>query len=192
MTPEPLECARPFPERANGHGVNAIKHLAALPSNIHETDFLEHFEVLGNGRLFHFQGIDDFADGALLEGEVIEDVAATRFGDGVEGVGSCSSPWHGSNIFPYRNMSSAIFGWALFLGGPSKTSILSRRFSCPHEPFPGVSLFCWSGSAYRRSLLLQILGLERFMTPLGRRLLERSCTCSPPAEHTSTRRRLQK
>src|SRR5215813_4361124 len=40
MTPEPLECARPFPERANGHGVDAIKHLTALPSNIHKTYFL--------------------------------------------------------------------------------------------------------------------------------------------------------
>ena len=71
MKPESLERACPFPKRANGHGIDAIKHLTALPSNIHEADFLEHFKVLGNGRLFHFQGIDDFADGALLQGEVI-------------------------------------------------------------------------------------------------------------------------
>src|SRR5215813_6065426 len=40
ITPEPLEYARPFPEQANSHGVDAIKHLTALPSNIHKTYFL--------------------------------------------------------------------------------------------------------------------------------------------------------
>src|SRR5262249_50802468 len=141
MTPEPLESARPFPERANAHSVNAIKHLTALPSNIHEADFLEHFEVLGNGRLFHFQGIDDFADGALLKGEEIQNVPAARLGDGVEGVGSCSSAWHDSNIFPYRNMSSTIFPGPHFSFEPSKTAILTRRFHAlkNHFPRPGCS-----------------------------------------------------
>src|SRR5262249_16052706 len=99
----------------------------------------------------------------------------------------------------------------LFLGGPFSFEGRQRPLYCPDDfhaltnRFPGSR--CSAGLALltpplyssnllgspdRRSLLLQILGMERFMTPLGRRLLERSCTCSPPAEHTSTRRRLQK
>src|SRR5262249_53743889 len=109
MAPHPFECARPFPERTNRHSIHSIKHLASLPSNVHEADFLQHLEVLRNRGLLHCESVHDFADRALLHGDVVEDVATARLGHGVESVGGCGCAWHGSNIFPYRNMSRIIF-----------------------------------------------------------------------------------
>src|ERR1700720_4275209 len=67
--------------------------------------------MLGNGRLLHLQSVDDLADRALLEGEIVEYLAAAGLGDGVEGVGSGRGACHERyNTFRYGNMSSIIFG----------------------------------------------------------------------------------
>src|SRR5258708_33035261 len=69
--------------------------------------------MLGNGRLFERQSIHNLADGAFFRGEEGQDVAAARFGDGVKGVRGGGSAWHGTNIYPYRNMSSTILAAGL-------------------------------------------------------------------------------
>src|SRR5580704_3810799 len=70
--------------------------------------------MLGNGRLLHLQSVDNFADRALLEGEIVEYLAAAGLGDGVEGVGSGGGACHERyNTFLYGNMSSTIFGGPL-------------------------------------------------------------------------------
>src|SRR5262245_14890313 len=45
----------------------------------------------------------------LFKREERENVAAARLCNGVEGVGRCRSARHGTNIYPYRHMSSTIF-----------------------------------------------------------------------------------
>src|SRR5260221_11246927 len=69
--------------------------------------------MLGNGRLFERECVNNLADGAFFQGDEGQDVAAARFGDGVEGVRGGGSGWHGTNIYPYRNMSSAILAAGL-------------------------------------------------------------------------------
>jgi hypothetical protein len=110
MVPITLECARPFVQWLNGVGVGSIKHLSSLPSDIHKTDFEQHPKVLRNRRLGQTQRGDNVIYGALLGDEEGEDVAATRFGDGVEGVGGGGGARHERIIFLYGNMSSVIFG----------------------------------------------------------------------------------
>jgi hypothetical protein len=73
-----------------------------------QADVLEDAEMFGNGGLFEGESVHDITDGAFIESEERQYVAAARFGDGVEGVGGGGGAWHGSNIFPYRNMSSDI------------------------------------------------------------------------------------
>jgi hypothetical protein len=68
--------------------------------------------MLGNGRLLHAEAGDNVAYGSLLHGEKGKNVTSARFGDSVESVGGGGRARHGTNIYPYRNMSSAIFGWA--------------------------------------------------------------------------------
>src|SRR5882724_5040821 len=64
--------------------------------------------MLGNGRLLEGESVNNLADGAFFKGEERQDVAAARFCDGVEGVRGGGSAWHGTNIYPYRNMSRTI------------------------------------------------------------------------------------
>jgi hypothetical protein len=66
--------------------------------------------MLGSGRLLHLQSVDDLADRALLEREIVEYLSPARLGDGVEGVGSGRGSCHERyNTFRYGNMSSIIF-----------------------------------------------------------------------------------
>src|SRR5579871_2947951 len=87
VLPEALEGAGPFVERANRFGVGLVKHVAAIAADVDQADVLENAKVLGDGRLLDVERVDDFGDGAFLEGEVVEDDAAAGFGDCVEGVG---------------------------------------------------------------------------------------------------------
>jgi hypothetical protein len=106
MLPVALECAGPFVKRPNGVGVSVVEHLAALPSHIHQADFKQDAEVLGDGRLREIEIQNDIVYGALLRYEKRKNVAAAGFGHGVEGVGGGGSARHDWIIFPYRNMSS--------------------------------------------------------------------------------------
>src|SRR5579859_1646569 len=117
MAPHAFEGGRPFPQRANRHCIDTVEHLSSLPPRFNQTDLAQHLQMLGDGGLLHFHGVDDLADRALLQSEVIEDVAAARFGDGVESVGGCSRSSHDANIFPYQNMSSIIFYFPIPLAG---------------------------------------------------------------------------
>jgi hypothetical protein len=94
VAPEALKGAGPFMERADGFGVGAIEHLAAVPANVNEADFEQDAKMLGDGGLGKPEGGDDSADGALVGDEEGEDVAAAGFGDSIEGVGGCGGAWH--------------------------------------------------------------------------------------------------
>ena len=87
MLPEAFEGFGPFMKRADCLGVGAIEHVAAIAANVNQANVAQHPEVLGDRRLTETQVGNDFADFALLQGEVVQDVPAARFGDGVEGVG---------------------------------------------------------------------------------------------------------
>jgi len=82
--------------------------VAAVAANMDQADVLEDAEVFGNGGLFEAESVHDITDGAFVESEERQYVAAARFCDGVEGVRGCRSARHESNIFPYRNVSSEI------------------------------------------------------------------------------------
>jgi hypothetical protein len=109
VAPEALEAGGPLVERADGFGIGSVKHVAAVAADVYQANVFENAEVLGDGGLLDVEGIDDFVDGAFLKDEVVQDVAAARLGDSVEGVGGCGGARHESNIFPYGNMSSIIF-----------------------------------------------------------------------------------
>ena len=96
-------------ERADGFGVGSIKHVAAIAANVYQANVLENAEVLGDGWLLDAQAVDDLVDGSFLKDEVVQDVAAARFGDSVEGVGGCGGARHEFNIFPYGNICQALF-----------------------------------------------------------------------------------
>src|SRR6476620_12042461 len=68
--------------------------------------------MLGNGRLLHAEAGDNVAYGSFVRGEKGKNVTTARFGDSVESVGGGGCARHGTNIYPYRNMSRGIFGWA--------------------------------------------------------------------------------
>src|ERR1700722_6591124 len=110
ILPVELECAGPFMKGPNGVGVSTVEHLTALPSHIHQANLEQDTKVLGYGGLGHVESGDDIVDGALLRNEKRKNVAATRFGHGVEGVGGGGGARHGGIIFPYRNMSRGILG----------------------------------------------------------------------------------
>src|ERR1700722_11763256 len=123
MAPVALKGGSPLVEGADGVRVGPIKHVAAVAADADEADVFEDAQVLRDRRLLDAEGVDDFVDRAFLKDEVVQDVAAARFGDSVEGVGGCGGARHGSNIFPYGNMSRTIFrspiGFRLVMGLPT-------------------------------------------------------------------------
>src|SRR6266849_1775798 len=104
MLPVALEFACPLMQRADGFGVEAIHHLTALATDGDQADVAENAEVLGNGGLFEVHAGDDFGDGAFLQGEEAENVAAAGLGDGVEGVGRGGGERHGWRIHTYMGI----------------------------------------------------------------------------------------
>src|SRR6516162_342573 len=109
VAPEALESRSPFIERAYGLGIGAIEHVASLPAHFHKADLEQDTKVLGDRRLGKAKRRHDVADRALLFDKQGEDVATARLCDSVEGIGGRGSARHGSNVFPYRNMSSEFF-----------------------------------------------------------------------------------
>src|SRR5580658_3655547 len=97
VAPEAFEARGPLVERADGFGVGSIKHVSAIAADVYQSNVLENAEVLGDGGLLDAQALDDLVDQAFLEDEVVQDVAAARLGDSVEGVGGCGGARHESN-----------------------------------------------------------------------------------------------
>jgi len=91
----PLELAGPFVEWLDGIGVCAIQHLTAVASRFDKSDIVQHAEVLGDRRLRESELGNDVADGTLARREVVENVASSRLGDGVERIGGCGGSRHG-------------------------------------------------------------------------------------------------
>src|SRR5580704_4807698 len=109
MAPVALEGGSPLMQRTDGIRVGSVKHVAAVAADADEADVFEDAQVLGDGRLLDAQAVDDFVDGAFLKDEVVQDVAAARFGDRVEGIGGSGGARHEVNIFPYGNICQALF-----------------------------------------------------------------------------------
>src|SRR5579864_7197186 len=99
MAPEAFEAGGPLMHGPDRVRVGPIEHLAALPTHVDEADIAQNAQVLGDGGLLEAHGIDDLADRAFFEREVVQDIAAARFGDSVESVGGGGSPGHGDNIY---------------------------------------------------------------------------------------------
>jgi hypothetical protein len=129
MTPVTFKRASPFMQRLDGLGVRSVEHLATLPPDIHQTDFKQDAEVLGNGRLRQIEAGDDVVYRALLGYEKGENVAATGFGHGVKGVGGCGGARHERIIFLYRNMSRGILSYQLRTGS-SREALAPAEFRC--------------------------------------------------------------
>jgi len=93
----------------DGFGIGAIHHAAAVAPDVDQADIAQNAEVLGYRRLAELEGRDDLADGAFLENEVVENIAATGLTDRVEGIRRGGYARHENNIYPYRNMSRCFF-----------------------------------------------------------------------------------
>ena len=50
-------------------GIEGLDARLALGANGDETGFAQHFQVLGNGRGAHVEFVDEFAGGAVADGE---------------------------------------------------------------------------------------------------------------------------
>jgi len=81
--------------------------MATIAANVDQTDVLEDAEVFGNGGLFEAESIHDITDRAFIESEKGEDVAASRFCDGVEGVGGCGGARHRERIHSHMGICQA-------------------------------------------------------------------------------------
>ncbi len=117
--------------------VEPIKPLLPLFFDRHDADLSQHTKVLRNRRLRQSQRQHKSADcqRAALR-KLFNDLPPPRFGDGVEDVGCCRGSWHGSNIFPYRNMSSLFFvaiAARAETGPPINWTNETRRFRQPPE-----------------------------------------------------------
>jgi hypothetical protein len=110
VTPYPLEGLSPFMEWADGFGVGAVENLTAIATSGDETNLAENAEVLRDGGLFEPEDGDDVADRAFPEREKGKNVAATRFGDSVEGVGGCGGARHGERIHTHMGICQVLFG----------------------------------------------------------------------------------
>jgi hypothetical protein len=85
-------------KRADSVGVGAIEHAASVAANVDQADVAKNAQMFGDGGLFEAERIDDITDGTFVESEKGKDVAAARFGDGVEGVGGGGGARHKKRI----------------------------------------------------------------------------------------------
>ena len=109
MTPEALEDTGPLVQGANGISVSAIEHTAPVAANVDKAHVAKDTKMLGDGGLLKAEGVHDITDGAFIESQKGEDVAATWFGDGVEGVGCGSRTSHGATIHTHMGICQAFF-----------------------------------------------------------------------------------
>src|SRR3989442_15498849 len=126
MAPEALEDPRPILEWPDRLHVGAIKHLASVSPHMDQAHVAEHLEVLRDGGLPHAQRRDDVADRSFAGREINKDVAAARFGDGIEHVRGRGGPRQGSIVFPLRNMASGR-NWTFLIASYPETRCAIRR-----------------------------------------------------------------
>src|SRR4051812_44894502 len=131
MTPEALECARPFVQGTDRGDIRAIEHLPPVAARVDQPDIAQYLEVLGDGRLPQFERIDDLAYGALVGCQEHEDVAPPRFSDRVERISRRGGPRHESNHIPIREYVNSWPGCAR-RGAPLRRSRgrRPRRTAC--------------------------------------------------------------
>ena len=70
-----------------------------MPARAHQPDGSQYPQVLGHRWLSKAEPHHDIAHRALLAGQVAENLAAARFGDGVEGISRCRCSWHWTKIY---------------------------------------------------------------------------------------------
>src|SRR5258708_33775540 len=110
MLPEALEGLSPIVKRADRIRIGLVQDLAAVATAADEAYVAQHAQMLGYGRLFQAEGCDDLPDRALLEGQIVQDVAAAGFGDRVKSVGGGRGSCHeGKYIYLYGHMSTGNF-----------------------------------------------------------------------------------
>jgi hypothetical protein len=107
MAPEAFKGFGPFVKGANGISIGAVEHVAAIAADVDQADVLEDAEVFGNGGLFEAESTHDITDGAFIESEKRENVAAAGFSDSIEGVGGCGGARHGKTIHSHIGICQA-------------------------------------------------------------------------------------
>src|SRR5215203_5021962 len=85
--PVPRKHAAPVMDRAQRLGVNPVEGPAAVPPHAYQPDVAQDLQVLRDGRLPQRERIRDFRHRALVAGDELEDVTATRLRNRVERVG---------------------------------------------------------------------------------------------------------
>jgi len=83
--------------------------VATVATYANQTDIQQDAEVFGYGGLFDAQRLNDVADRSFPGCEVVQDVPAAWFRDGVEGVGSSGGTGHKFNIYSYMGICQEIF-----------------------------------------------------------------------------------
>lgn len=99
-SPVAFETARPLVHGLDLVGVRPVVRLPTFPSHIDQADVQQHTQVLGHRRLRHLQCVDDVVDRPGAWRQELENVAPTRFGNRVEGVGRGGGARHGKNHMP--------------------------------------------------------------------------------------------
>ena len=106
-TPMLGEHAGPVMDRLERPCVRSIQDPPAVAPHGHEIDIPEHVQVLRDGRLPQLKCLGNFADRPFTGRDELEDVSATRFGNGVERIRCGQGAGHALiYTFPYGNMSS--------------------------------------------------------------------------------------
>lgn len=98
--PIPGERAGPFVHWSQCVGIGAVERAASVAAHVDEADVQQNLQMLRYRRLRETERDRDVANRALLGPEILEDFAAPRFGDGIEGVRSGRSARHTAIIFP--------------------------------------------------------------------------------------------
>ena len=109
--PAPMlgEHAGPVMDRLERPCVRSIQDPPAVAPHGHEIDIPEHVQVLRDGRLPQLKCLGNFADRPFTGRDELEDVSATRFGNGVERIRCGQGAGHVLiYTFPYGNMSRPV------------------------------------------------------------------------------------
>jgi hypothetical protein len=87
-------------DRLQPAGIQAVDAPAAGVAHMHQLNLAEHLQVLGDAGLGDPQLLDQLEDRALAGPQHLEDVAALRLGDRVEGVGGRGGSGHADHPIP--------------------------------------------------------------------------------------------
>src|SRR5215216_1701608 len=101
-SPVALERSRPLMQRPQRISIGAIQHVASVTADVNQPDVAQHLQMLRNGRLSYPKRSGDVVDAAFLRGEKFENLAATRFRDGVERIGGRCGSRHSDDHIPIQ------------------------------------------------------------------------------------------